>query len=78
MSVVTQRVAVSAERLGRQGQVDRIAAADYGCQDAVAMVEESEAMVISAPVDALSLLAFGRGQDPTPGYLKPLSVRRYS
>lgn len=31
------------------------------------MVQESEAGVVSAPVDALSLLAFGLGQDPAPG-----------
>ncbi|MEV4251366.1 hypothetical protein AB0J63_49275 [Streptosporangium canum] len=57
MGVVAQCVAVSAEQSGRQGECDGVAAAQDGGQDAVAVVEEAETGVVSAPVDALSLLA---------------------
>jgi hypothetical protein len=64
VGVVAQCVAVSAEQSGRQGECDGVAAAQDGGQDAVSVVEEAETGVVTAPVDALPLLALGLGQDP--------------
>lgn len=67
MGVVAQGVAVSAEKSGRQGESDGVAAVQDGGQDAVAVVEEAETGVVPAPVDAVPLLALSLGQDSTVG-----------
>lgn len=68
VGVVTQGVAVPAEQSGRQGEGDGVAAAQDGGQDAVAVVEEAEPGVVSAPVEALPLLPLRLGQDPATGF----------